>query len=89
MKFNIQSTLFASLLLLGTATAAPVGVKVGDIDVGRHHHQENSRANDQVAKRQGGIVADAYGNSVGYNTPTPTTTPLAAGPVVNTGYRRL
>ena len=37
MKFNIQSTLFASLvLLLGAAAAAPVGVKAGDLDVGRH-----------------------------------------------------
>lgn len=36
MKFNIQSTLFASLVLLvGTAAAAPVvGDDVGDLNVG-------------------------------------------------------
>jgi len=36
MKFNIQSTLFASLvLLLGTAAAAPIaGDDTGDLDVG-------------------------------------------------------
>jgi hypothetical protein len=36
MKFNIQSTLFASLvLLMGTAAAAPVGDDSGDPNVGR------------------------------------------------------
>jgi hypothetical protein len=34
MKFNIQSTLFASLvLLMGTAAAAPVGDEAGDLNV--------------------------------------------------------
>jgi hypothetical protein len=36
MKFNIQSTLFASLVLLvGTAVAAPVGDEAGDLNVSR------------------------------------------------------
>jgi hypothetical protein len=40
-----------------------------------------------VAKRYFGVIADKYGNNIATLTPAPTTTPLAAGTVVNTGYR--
>lgn len=85
MKFNIQSTLFASLvLLMGTAAAAPVGDEAGDLNVSRIQ-AENSRAEVQVEKRQ--IVRfDSHG--VATATDAYVTPVTAAGPVVNEPYRR-
>jgi hypothetical protein len=82
MKFSIQSTVFASLVLLvGTAAAAPVGDEAGDLNVSRIL-AENSRANVQVEKRQ---VVQFDSNGVA--TATAGYTPYTPG-YVGTPYRR-
>ena len=82
MKFNIQSTLFASfVLLVGTAAAAPVGEEAGDLNVSRIL-AETFKANVQVEKRQ---VVQFDSNGVA--TATADYTPYTPG-YVGTPYRR-
>jgi hypothetical protein len=82
MKFNIQSTLFASLvLLMGTAAAAPIGDDEGDLNVSRIL-AESSRANVQVAKRQ--ILEYDDGGVITGTRPYTPYTPVSVG----TDYRR-
>ena len=85
MKFNFQSTILASLVLLvSTAAAAPVGDEAGDLNVSRIL-AENSRADVQVEKRQV-VEVDSHGVPTATRAYVPPVT--AAGPVVNEPYRR-